>query len=92
MIADFAAQIAAGEVYIAKDDHDAFQGFVVFYAEEGRILLENVTVFPRAAGRGVGKTLIGFCEKVARQRDMTAVHHAWINTSRYSQLRPPPAG
>jgi GNAT superfamily N-acetyltransferase len=63
-----------GEVYIATDDHDTFQGFIVFYPEEGHILLENVAVLPRAAGRGVGKTLIGFCENAARQRGMNAVH------------------
>ena len=74
MIADFATQIAAGEVYIATDDHDTFQGFIVFYPEDGHILLENVAVLPRAAGRGVGKTLIGFCENSARQRRMNAVH------------------
>jgi GNAT superfamily N-acetyltransferase len=74
MIADFAAQIAAGEVYVATDEHDTFQGFIVFYAEEGHILLENVAVLPRAAGRGTGKTLIGFCENATRQRAMNAVH------------------
>lgn len=42
MTADFAAQIAAGDVFVATDHHDRFQGFIVFYAEEGHILLENV--------------------------------------------------
>ena len=74
MVADFAAQIAAGEVYVATDDQDAFQGFIVFYAEEDHILLENVAVLPRATGRGVGSELIGFCENSARQRGMNAVH------------------
>ena len=77
MVADFAAQIAAGEVYVATDDRDAFQGFIVFYAEEGHILLENVAVLPRAAGRGVGKTLIGFCENAARQCGMNV--HLYTN-------------
>jgi len=77
MLADFAAQIAAGEVYIATDDKDTFQGFIVFYAEDGHILLENVAVLPSAAGRGVGKTLIGFCEDTARQRGMNV--HLYTN-------------
>jgi len=72
MIADFAAQIAAGEVYAATDDHGAFEGFIVFYAEVGHIL-ENVAVLPRAAGRGVGKMLISFCENAARRRGMNSV-------------------
>lgn len=51
MLADHAAQIAAGNIYVATDDRDAFQGFIVFYAEDGHIMLENVAVLPRAAGR-----------------------------------------
>lgn len=74
MVADFAAQIAAGEVYVATDDRNAFQGFIVFHAEDGHMLLENVAVLPRAAGHGVGKRLIGFCENATRRRGMNAVH------------------
>jgi ribosomal protein S18 acetylase RimI-like enzyme len=74
MVADFAAQIAAEEVYVATDEQNAFQGFIVFYAEDGYILLENVAVLPSAAGRGVGRSLIGFCEHTARERGINAVH------------------
>jgi ribosomal protein S18 acetylase RimI-like enzyme len=73
MTADFAAQIAAGQVYIATDDAGHLRGLIVFYAEDGHILLENVAVLPYAAGRGVGKTLIAFCENAARQRGMNTV-------------------
>ncbi|MNH40626.1 putative acetyltransferase [compost metagenome] len=38
------------------------------------MLLENVAVLPSAAGRGVGKALISFCENTARQRGINAVH------------------
>lgn len=74
MIADFATQIAAEMVYVATDDQARFQGFIVFYARERHFLLENVAVLPSAAGRGVGKKLIGFCESTARQRGANAVH------------------
>jgi GNAT superfamily N-acetyltransferase len=73
MVADFAAQIAAGWVYVATDEQSFFQGFVVFYAREGHILLESVAVLPSAAGRGVGKSLISFCENVGRRDGMNAV-------------------
>ncbi len=73
MVADYATQIADGEVFVAMDAQDGFQGFIVFYAEEWHILLENVAVLPRAAGRGVGKTLIHFCENAARERGLGAV-------------------
>lgn len=74
MVADFAAQIAAGVVYVATDEHATFQGFIVFYAKAGHILLENVAVLPSSAGRGVGKSLISFCEDAGRQRGINAVH------------------
>ncbi|PAA21868.1 GNAT family N-acetyltransferase [Pseudomonas fragi] len=73
MLADFAAQIAAGVVYVATDEQATFQGFVVFYAKEGHILLENVAVLPSTAGRGVGRSLISFCESASRQLGMNAV-------------------
>lgn len=74
MLADFVAQIAAGIVYVATDDQGIFQGFIVFYAEEEHILLESVAVLPGAAGSGVGRALISFCESAARQRGMNSVH------------------
>lgn len=74
MVADFAAQIAAGVVYVATDEQATFQGFIVFYAKAGQILLENVAVLPSSAGRGVGKSLIRFCEDAGRQRGMNAVY------------------
>ncbi len=48
-------------------------GFVVFYEDQGNIMLENLAVFPDAAGRGVGKELIRFCETEARQRGVRTV-------------------
>ena len=74
MTADFARQIADGVVYVATDDRAVFQGFIVFYAEHGHMLLENVAVLPSAAGQGVGKALTRFCEDAARQQGVGAVH------------------
>lgn len=74
MLADFASQIAGGEVYVATDDQDNFLGFIVFYAEDQHMLLENIAVLPRAAGRGVGKALVNFCEAAAQRRGLNSVH------------------
>ena len=74
MVADFKAQIAAGDIYVATDDDGVLQGLIVFYPEEQHMLLENVAVLPSAAGRGIGKSLIGFCEEEARRRGFSAVH------------------
>ena len=74
MVADFAAQIAAGIAFVAVDEGSVFQGFIVFHVEDDHVLLENVAVRPSAAGRGVGKSLIKFCEDTARARGSRAVH------------------
>lgn len=74
MIADFPGQISAGEVYVFLDVEDVFQGFIVFRAEDQHMLLENVAVLPSAAGSGVGKALISFCEEEARRRNLGSVH------------------
>lgn len=74
MIADFASQITAGVIYVATDVQGIFQGFIVFYAKENYIFLENVAVLPSSAGRGIGRALISFCENNARERGLNAVH------------------
>lgn len=73
MLADYAAQIAAGAVHVASDEHGVFQGFIVFHVERRHMLLENVAVLPAAAGRGVGKALIGLCEATAVRLGLDSV-------------------
>lgn len=73
MVADFKAQIAAGQVYVSVEG-EAFHGFIVFFPKGDHILLENVAVLPSATGRGIGKALVGFCEEKARRGDFKAVH------------------
>ena len=74
MVADFEAQIASGAIHVATNDDGAVQGFVVFFPEGQHMLLENVAVLPNAAGRGIGKALIRFCEAEGRRRGCDAVH------------------
>lgn len=74
MLADYAAQIAAGEIHIAVDAADGLQGFIVFFPKDGHMFLENVAVHPDATGRGVGKSLIRFCEAEAVRLGFRGVH------------------
>jgi len=73
MVADFAAQIAAGVVHVATDEQGELQGFIVFYPRDDHMLLENVAVLPAIAGSGTGRALIGFCEASARRLGIGAV-------------------
>jgi len=67
------SRAGGGQVYIAAAEGGELQGFVVFYPEGKHILLESVAVLPGAAGRGIGKSLIRFCEGEARRCDFDAV-------------------
>ena len=73
MVADFDAAIAAGTVHVAISATQSLLGFVVFYPEDDHMLLENVAVRPDAAGQGIGKRLILFCEAEARRLSATSV-------------------
>lgn len=73
MVADFESQVEDGSVYIAGDSNGEFQGYIVFFPEQDHILLESVAVLTRAAGKGIGKTLIRFCEAEAGRRGFAAV-------------------
>ena len=73
MVADFKAHIAADEAFVAIDSQGKFEGFIVFYVDGDHILLDNVAVLPQTAGRGVGKALIGFCEREARRQGFEKV-------------------
>jgi ribosomal protein S18 acetylase RimI-like enzyme len=74
MVADFAAQIAAGQIYVAADDADLLQGFIVFFPSDDHMLLENVAVLPSASGQGIGKALMQFCEAEAQRLGLSCVH------------------
>jgi ribosomal protein S18 acetylase RimI-like enzyme len=74
MVADYAARIDGGKIYVAEDANNRFLGFVVFYPDGRHMLLENVAVLPSARGRGIGKKLITFCEEEARRLGLDAVH------------------
>ncbi len=73
MVADFAALIASGVVHVAVGQDAKVLGFIVFYQEGEQVLLENVAVRPTAAGRGIGKRLIAFCEAEAKRSNATSV-------------------
>jgi ribosomal protein S18 acetylase RimI-like enzyme len=62
MLADFKSQIAEGCVHVATNDLGDIEGFIVFFQRDEHMFLESVAVLSAAAGRGIGKQLIQFCE------------------------------
>lgn len=73
MVADFASLIASGFVHVAAERQVNVVGFIVFFQQGDSILLENVAVRSDAAGRGIGKRLIAFCETEAERSGATSI-------------------
>jgi len=86
MVADFAAQIAAGQVHVLPGDHGGIDGFIVFYPRGDHMFLENVAVRRRAAGRGIGKALIGVCEAETRRLGLDTIR-LYTNVKMAENLR-----
>jgi ribosomal protein S18 acetylase RimI-like enzyme len=70
MVADFAAALAAGHLWVAGNP---VCGFVVAYARGDHWHLENVAVDPVAQGRGIGLALIDHIEGLAKADGAVAV-------------------
>ena len=64
MIADFAALIIAGEVWVAVDFAEIL-GYIVMRPNAKTLHIENVAVSPPRHGEGVGKALLEFAEAEA---------------------------
>ena len=73
MVADFAAQIANGSVFVAEQANDSIGGFIVFFSQREHMFLENVAVHTAAAGQGLGKALISYCEDSATAAGLGSV-------------------
>lgn len=83
MAADFDAQIADGFLHVAVAPDDGVLGYVCFWPEPvpeadangpSHIQLDSIAVTPKAAGRGVGKSLLSFVETSAKEMGATAIH------------------
>src|SRR5438093_3589372 len=87
---DYAAQIAAGTVWVALDDGE-LTGVIVLEDKPEALQIANVAVRPESQGRGVGRKLLAFAEDEARRRGHDAVIlytnvHMTENIERYPKL------
>ena len=70
MVADFAAALAAGHLWVAGDPP---HGYVVAYPRGDHWHLENVAVDPAAQGQGLGRRLVAAVERMATEAGARAV-------------------
>ena len=67
MLDDYAARIAAGQVWVMERE-GALAGVLVLEETAGGFLLDNVAVAPERHGQGLGRILLTFAEREAARR------------------------
>ncbi len=72
MLDDYAALIAKGFVHVLVAGIEV-AGILVLLPDDGAMLLDNVAVHPDRHGRGYGRALIAFAERIARKRGFKAI-------------------
>ena len=73
MVDKFDHLVEKNTIFVADDSSGQLMGYVIFYPDQNRMHLSNITVFSRYQGQGIGKKLIAFCEDEARQLKLDAV-------------------
>ncbi|MFN3262463.1 MAG: GNAT family N-acetyltransferase [Pikeienuella sp.] len=69
MLADYAALVAAGKLWIRSEIAEIV-GYIVLEATEDALVVENVAVHPERHGEGHGRALLDFAEREARRRGL----------------------
>ncbi|WP_428929595.1 GNAT family N-acetyltransferase [Marinibacterium sp. SX1] len=72
MTADYSALVATGSVYVLKID-DQTVGAVLLAKGMDSIKLNNLVVDPKYQGRGYGRILLEFADKLARSENLPAI-------------------
>ena len=67
MIDDYHARVSQNDAFVIKDE-DRVIGVLVLILDHQRCLLDNVAVDPQYAGNGLGKKLVEFAERFAKER------------------------
>ena len=72
MLDDYDRLIRDGRVHVLERDGRVC-GLVVLVPEPGVMLLHNVAVSPDLQGQGLGRTLLDFAERAARQAGLPSI-------------------
>ncbi len=72
MVADFAAEIAAGRVVVIEAG-GSVAGYMIAWPEKDGYLIDNIAVDPARQGRGFGRLLMDHGEREARHHALDAI-------------------
>ena len=77
MLADYAALIARGVVYVIVAQSKV-RGVLVMWPKDDRMFVENIAVHPRCQRRGLGRKMIEFVERRAVEMALSKI---WLYTN-----------
>ena len=72
MLDDYRQVVADTHTFVVKEGAD-LSGVLVMSLEDTELLLINIAVLPRHKGKGIGKTLMAFCERHALRNGCDAI-------------------
>jgi ribosomal protein S18 acetylase RimI-like enzyme len=72
MVADFAAEIAAGRVVVIAVG-DAIAGYMIAWPQADGYFIDNIAIDPAGQGRGLGRQLMDHAEREARRHGLAAI-------------------
>ncbi len=72
MLDDYHAHVSQGRARLTEDAV-GITGLLVLIPGPDSLLLDNIAVAPRAQGRGLGRALIAYAERTARQQGHNAI-------------------
>ncbi len=72
MVADFAAEIAAGRVAVIEAG-GAVEGYLIAWPEADAYFIDNIAVDPAAQRRGLGRRLMDHATRAARRWGLSAI-------------------
>jgi ribosomal protein S18 acetylase RimI-like enzyme len=72
MLADFAAEIAAGHVAVIEVAR-AVEGYLISRPKAEAYFIDNIAVEPARQGLGLGRQLMDYAEREARRHNLSAI-------------------
>ena len=69
---DYESLIAQGDVYVLVGEEE-IRGVLVMLRREGCMLVENIAIYPRFQGQGLGGSFMAFVEEQAREKRLTEI-------------------
>ncbi|MCX4822047.1 GNAT family N-acetyltransferase [Streptomyces sp. NBC_01142] len=70
MLADHAAEVAAGRVFVVGDP---VRGVIVLVPEADHLFLDSIAVHPDARGTGLGRLMLAFADTYARELGLSEI-------------------